>query len=231
MPVDAGSVSPQEASTDPSGEKASHSAAPAVSRQGGPGASRVRVPEDDAAGRVARCQGAAVGGQVDATDRRVVVAEQRDLAAAEPPEVPPGEVAMPGAWSVDVVEEDLLGPLELPDVARLAGQPQLGGVEVPVGHRLGVLASRPCRSDSPAWRSAVRSHVEPLVVVASQAFDQAIPPAAPTATITARAARAACAGRRRAHFRPRSQSDAGRAWIGCPARNRSRSSASAAAEG
>ena len=123
LPVNAGSVSPQEASTDPSGEKASHSAAPRCpgrvvrERRGG------NVPEDDAAGRVARCEGAAVGGQVDATDRRLVVPEQRDFATARPPEVPPGEVAMPGSGPVDVVEEDLLGSFELPDVERLAGQP------------------------------------------------------------------------------------------------------------
>ena len=29
---------------------------------------------------------------------------------------------MPGAWSVDIVEQDLLDSFELPDIERLAGQ-------------------------------------------------------------------------------------------------------------
>ena len=48
--------------------------------------------------------------------------EQSDLAAAEPPEVSPSEVAMPGAGPIHIIEEDLLDALELPDVVRLAGQ-------------------------------------------------------------------------------------------------------------
>ncbi len=114
-----------------------------VTRECGPLASRVHVPEDDAARRIARGQRAAVGGQLDVADRRPVAAEQRDLATAELPEVSPGEIAMPGAGPVDVVEKDLLHPLELSDVVRLAGQPQLGGVQVPVGQHLALLGDPP----------------------------------------------------------------------------------------
>ena len=72
-----------------------------------------------------------------------MAAEQRHVAAAEPPEIPPGEVAMSGAGPVDVVQQDLLDPLELADVVRLAGQPQLGSVQVPVGQPLAILSEPP----------------------------------------------------------------------------------------
>ena len=123
-----------------------------------------------------------------------MVPEQRHLAPAELPEVPPGEVEMPRARSIDVVKENLLGALELPCVARLPGEPQLSGVEMPVGqflafHRdptlpIGILrvAVGLCRI----------SHLSCLVVrLGAKEFDQANPPAAPLPTIIARAARAA----------------------------------------
>ena len=114
-----------------------------VSRQGSPEATRQRVPEDDAASRVTRRKSTAVRREVDAADRRLVVPEQRYLAAAQPPEIPPGEIEMRRSWSVDVIEEDFLGALELPRIARLVGQSQLGGVEVPVCERLAVHRKKP----------------------------------------------------------------------------------------
>ena len=170
-----GPDSPHEARIRPSGEKASHSAGARVPRQGRPAAPRERVPEDDAAGRVARGQGAAVGGQVDATDRRVVAAEQRDLAAAEPPEIPPGEVAMPGAR---VRRRRPAGP---PGPAR-TGRRRTPGGPAATARRGG--AGRPAPRAPRRAAAAARTPGVPVgpldlapsrsLCARSQAFDQAI---------------------------------------------------------
>ena len=109
-----------------------------------------------------------------------MVPEQRYLAAAQPPEIPPGEIKMRWSWSVHVIEEDFLGALELPHIARLVGQSQLSGVEVPVCERLTVAQETAAdRSHESGGRPVGFSFSKPLVVASSQEFDQAMPPAAP----------------------------------------------------